>query len=422
MKKTMDVQRKTSKFTIKRVAMATSLLIVIAIASFYALSYTPDGYKVSASSLLIGAVKRGDMVVEVRGNGSLVPRNISWIAANVDGRVESVKVKAGAFVNTGDVIAEMVNPDLVQATEELRWELAAKEEDTKALESRHESNLLGAQVAIVDARQKYEHAKLEYDAAEILNKRNNGSVSMLVYRRSKLATQQNKQSLDLTRLQLEKLKVAQKADMDANYARVSKLKNMLARSESQIRSLTVRATESGVIQTINLEVGQRISTGYNIARVARKDQLIAELNVPERQIRDVALGQSVTINTQIHNIQGNVSRIDPSVINGTVLVDVELTGPLPDEARPDLSIEGSIQVARLTNILYVPRPLYAQNNMPGIVYKLSADGKSAKKVQVIFGKGSADEIAISSGLTVADRIVLSSYHAWEHVEQISITR
>ncbi|MFP1773459.1 efflux RND transporter periplasmic adaptor subunit [Lonsdalea quercina] len=417
----MDIKRTIKKGRLKPFLIAGSALFVL-IAGYLLISFDPGGFEVRASNILIGQVKQGDMVIEVQGNGILAPRNATWIASNIDGIVESVKVKPGAAVEPGDIIAVLVNPELIQTTEELRWELGAKEAENKALRGQQESAYLAAKIAIVKAEQEYRHAKLEYDVAEMLNKRNDGSVPLLVLHRSKLATEQTKQSLVYTKEQLEKLAIVQKENREADDARLSKLKNMLARAETQIRSLTVKASEAGIIQVTNIEVGQHITNGFSLARVARKDQLIAELKVPERQIRDVAIDQSVLINTHTNQIHGRVSRIDPAVINGTVQVDVEFTEPLPNEARPDLSIEGRVQVANLKNVIYAPRPMYAQSNTPGIVYKLAADGKSAVKVPVNFGMGSANEIAISSGLVATDHIILSSYQPWEHVDQISITR
>lgn len=417
----MDFKRTNQRRRIKPVlAGGTALLILVA--GYFLISFGPGGYEVQASSLLIGQVKQGDMTVEVQGNGILAPRNATWISSNIDGIVESVEVKPGAAVEPGDLIAELVNPDLIQTTEELRWELGAKEAENKALKSQQENDYLAAKIAIVKAMQEYRHAKVEYDAAEMLNKRNDGSVPLLVLYRSRLATEQTRQSLQYTQEQLEKLTQLQKENREASEARLSKIKNMLARSEYQVRSLKVKANEAGIIQVTNIEVGQHIANGFSIARVARKDQLIAELKVPERQIRSVALNQPVLISTHINQIRGKVSRIDPAVINGTVQVDVEFTDPLPDEARPDLSIEGRVQVANLKNVIFAPRPVYAQSDTPGIVYKVTADGQSAIKIPVAFGMGSASEIVITSGLAATDKIVLSSYQSWEHVDQISLTR
>lgn len=417
----MDFKRTVKKRRIKPVLAGGGALLIL-VAGYFLVSLGPGGYEVQASNLLIGQVKQGDMMVEVQGNGILAPRNATWISSNIDGIVESVKVKPGAAVEPGDIIAELVNPDLVQMTEELRWELGAKEAENKALQSQQENDFLAAKIAIVKAQQEYRHAKVEYDAAETLNKRNDGSVPLLVLYRSRLATEQTRQSLKYTQEQLNKLALVQRENRQASEARLSKLKNMLARSDYQVSSLKVKATEAGIIQVTNIEVGQHIANGFSIARVARKDQLIAELKVPERQIRSVALDQPVLINTHINQIRGKVSRIDPAVINGTVQVDVEFTEPLPNEARPDLSIEGRVQVANLKNVIYAPRPMYAQSDTPGIVYKVTADGKNAVKVPVTFGMGSANEIVITSGLAKTDKIVLSSYQSWEHVDQISITR
>jgi HlyD family secretion protein len=417
----MDIQKTRTKSIPKR-KLWFALIAAVAVVTLgaYATTVHPGSYEVNRDSIIISQVNQGNMDVEVRGNGVLAPKHIRWISTNVDGRVETVLVKPGAVVKKGDLIAELINPELVQKTDEIRWELEAAVANNKALAIRHDNNVLDAKARILEAKHAYEKAKLQYDAESTLLKRNNGSVSLIDYNRSKLDVGQYKEQWQIEQQRLEKLKVTQVAELQANSAMVNKLKKSLSRSEMMIQSLKVVSNQSGVIQAVNIEAGQRVPLGLNVAKLAQQDQLIAELKIPERQVRTVELGQDVIIDTHNNKINGSVIRIDPAVNNGTVQVDVSLSDHLPPEARPDLSIEGTILVSKLENVLYVNRPAFAQSNAPGTVYKLSANGKEADKVRVVFGKGSADRIEIKSGLQARDRIVTSNPSAWEHVDQISI--
>ncbi|SHE97361.1 RND family efflux transporter, MFP subunit [Vibrio gazogenes DSM 21264] len=416
----MDIQKKQSRSIPKRKLWFALIVVVLVTLGAYATTMTSRSYEVRRDSIIISQVNQGDMSIEVRGNGVLAPKHIRWISTNVDGRVESVLVKPGAIVKKGDLIAELINPGLVQKTDEIRWELEAALADNKSLAMRHENNVLDAQARILKVKHSYEKAKLQYDAESTLLKRNNGSVSLIDYNRSKLDLEQYREQLQIEKERLEKLKETQEAEFQANTAMVNKLKKSLSRAEMMIQSLKVVSNQSGVIQAVNIEAGQRVPLGLNIAKLARQDQLLAELKIPERQVRTVEIGQDVIIDTHNNQIHGSVIRIDPAVNNGTVQVDVSLNHPLPPEARPDLSIEGTILVSKLQHVLSVNRPAFAQSNSPGTVYRLAANGREADKIRVMFGQGSADRIEIKSGLRDGDQIVTSNPSAWEHQDRISI--
>ncbi|HHQ6539127.1 TPA: efflux RND transporter periplasmic adaptor subunit [Serratia fonticola] len=417
----MDIkkQKKTS-FTLKKASLVALCLALIAAGAYFSSVMSSQRYQVDKSNVIISTVSLGPMAVEVRANGILAPKYIRWISNNVDGRVERVLVKPGAIVAEGDVIAEMVNPELAEKTEETRWELEAAQANLQALKMRHINNLLDAQSKVSQAKHSYEKAKLKYEAEKALYKRINGFISKIDFDRSRLDAEGSKQSWDIEKQRMATLKTTQEAEFVASQAMLSGLKRGLARSEYLLDSLMIVANQSGVIQAVNIEAGQRIPVGSNIAKLAHQDDLIAELEIPERQVRDVALEQKVTINTHNTVIDGKVTRIDPAVVNGTVRVDVSLTGALPPEVRPDLSIQGTIEVSNVNQTLFVARPGYAQSNAPGSVFKISQDGLSAVRVPVTFGLGSADNIEIKSGLTAADRIITSNTNAWSHLDQISI--
>ncbi|MDF2177155.1 HlyD family efflux transporter periplasmic adaptor subunit [Aliiglaciecola sp. CAU 1673] len=383
-------------------------------------SYLTGGYMVKQDNLLLGEVQQGPMQVTVRGAGVLVPRDVRWIAATVEGRVERILVKPGALVSKGEMLLEMSNPLLNQLAEETQWELEALQAQSHALKVELESVLLDQQASLLNAKLNYESAKLKLEAeTELLNK-GMGTVSMLEYKNSQLNTQQFLERWDIEKARLAKMKENLEAQLSAQAAKVAKLQKTLERAQEQVDSLQVRASIDGVLQALPLEPGQQVLLGGNIAKLARQDVLLAELKIPELQIRDVRIGQRVEIDTRNSKIEGQVMRIDPAVDKGTVQVDVALPGTLPKDARPDLSIEGTIAISELDNALYVPRPLFAQSHSTGTLYRLSPDGSVAERVQVTFGIGSSQFIEIKQGLPVGAQVILSDPSAWESYQTIRI--
>lgn len=379
-----------------------------------------SAYEVTANQLLTGKVQQGQLSVTIRGNGLLVPKDIRWIAANVEGRIDRVLFKAGAVVKEGDLLVEMSNPKLQQVLEETQWELEAMTAEQQALKVSLETQLLDQQARVLNAEMNYESAKMRLEAEQILLDKGNASVSMLDYKKSQLEKKQYDSRWQIERQRFDKLKENQLAQLNAQQARLNKLSKTLLRAQEQVQSLMIRASLDGVVQDMPLESGQRVSIGGNIAKLARQDQLFAEIKIPERQIRDVAIGQPVVIDTRLNRVNGKVVRIDPAVNNGTVQVDVEFDGPLPSEARPDLSIDGTITVAEFNDTLHVGRPTFAQSNSTSVVYKLTDDGQHAHKTRVRFGRGSSNHIQILEGLSPGEQIILSDHSAWQHIDKISI--
>ena len=315
---------------------------------------------------------------------------------------------------------ELTNPLLQQIAEETRWELEAFTAESRALDVSLQTQLLDQKATVLNAQMLYESTKLRLDAEESLLNKGKGTVSMLDYKKSKLETRQYKLRWDIEVERYAMLEENKTAQLAAKHARLNKLAKTLNRAEDQVASLRVTATIDGVVQEMPLEPGQRIAIGGNIAKLARQDQLIAELKIPERQIRDVMIGQMAIVDTRLNKIKGRVVRIDPAVTNGTVQVDIEFDQPLPPEARPDLSIDGTIVINQLPNTLYVGRPTFAQSKSAGVIYKMTTDGKYAEKATVRFGVGSSNQIQIIDGLNLGDQIILSDHTAWEHISKIAI--
>jgi multidrug resistance efflux pump len=365
-------------------------------------------------------VKRGEFSVSVRGTGLLIPDKIQWLSANVEARVERVIVKAGKLVKKGELIVELSNPQLVQLLEETQWELEAKVAESKAAQVEQKSTLLIQKAAMLNAQLNYESSKLKQEAHTELFQKSTGAVSKIDYEQTRLETIQLKQRWEIQQDVLITMKENVAAQDNARTARLNKMQKTLERAQQQVDSLMIVASIDSVVQEVPVEPGQRISMGANIAKLAQQDSLIAELQVPELQIRDVVIGQHVTIDTRNNKVAGIVTRVDPAVVNGNVQVDVKFVGDLPKDARPDLSVDGEIRITALTDVLYVNRPIFAQSQSTSAIYKVSDDGNFAERTNVTFGKGSVNEIQIIEGLNVGDQIIISDPSTWETYQKIRI--
>ena len=417
----MDVVRTTPKTALWRKPKFIAGLVTLILVALALWQYSKDeGFQTRSNSLSIGAVQQGNFLVTVKGTGLLVPKNVRWIAANVSGRVESIQRKPGAVLQAGDVILVLSNPELLQEVEELEWEVEAEEAQLQALEVNLASQLLDQEALVLASEMDYEGARIQLEAEKTLLDEGNATVSMIDYQRSQLATKQFLNRWQIEQQRMERLKENRVAQLNAAQARLNRLRKTLTRAEEQVNSLTVKAPDDGVLQALPLEPGEQVMLGANMAKLAKQDELIAELQIAERRIRDVQVDQEVTIDTRLSKLLGKVIRIDPAVEGGTVQVDVAFVDPLPPEARPDLTVDGIIATAALDNALYVNRPHMAQNQSQSTVFKISKDGKKAEKIVVNFGVGSASQIQVIAGLTPGEQIILSDSSAFQHLNQISI--
>ncbi len=368
--------------------------------------------------MVFAEVKRDKFIVTVRGSGVLVPDNIQWLSANVDSKVEKLVVKAGNVVRQGDLIVSLSNPKLAQQLAEARWELEAMMAELKADKVARESRFQEQKSTVLNTKLDYESSLLEFNAHEKLI--GTGAVSQLAYDRSSLAKAHYEQRLLASEQELARMVDNLKAQNNAQTARVNKAKKILERTQQQVDDLQVRATMDSIVLETPLEEGQRISMGANIAKLAQQESLIAELHVPEIQIRGVAVGQPAIIDTRNNKIAGIVSRIDPAVVNGNVQVDITFMESLPDDARPDLSVDGEIRIIEIDDTLFVERPLFAQSKSDSSFYRLSDDEKLAERVNVKVGYGSVNRIQILEGLQVGNKIVISDPTRFETYERFRI--
>jgi HlyD family secretion protein len=355
------------------------------------------------------------MLRQVRGPGTLVPREIRWIAAQSAGRVERVLVRAGAVVEPDTILAELSNPDLMREAEEARYELEAAKAELTELELNLRSEELDQKAAVASARAAYEGARLQAEA-----ERAAGVVAELTVRRSELLAEQLKTSLDIEVERLNQFGATVAAQLAARRARLAQDQNAHERVREQVEALGIRAGLGGVVQQVLIEEGEQVQLGANVARVARPDELQAELRVPETQARDVVVGQHVAVDTRNGIVDGKVIRIDPAVLEGTVQVDVELTGKLPRGARPDLSVDGTIEIERLANAVHTGRPAYGQPNSTITLFKVVEEGDYAVRVPVELGRTSVNAVEIVQGLAPGDEVILSDTSAWDDNDRIRL--
>jgi HlyD family secretion protein len=417
----MDIKRPGKSKLKKRIR--TVVLIVAGLAAIAGITFgltrlKPAAPTLDRSTAVIDTVKRGQMVREVRGIGTLVPQLTRWVPAPADGRVEKILIQAGVEVGADTVIVELSNPQMEQQAMDAEFQVKAAEADRENLRVRLESDSMTQQSAIASIKSEYSQAKLQLDTDEVLAKQGLVPELLLKISRSKVQDLANRVKVEQQRLGITGKST--KAQMNAQESRLQQFRALAKLKREQVEALKVRAGTSGVLQQVSVQVGQQVTPGFNIARVADPQSLKAELRIAETQIKDVRLGQPVAVDTRNGIIQGQVLRIDPAAREGTFVVDVELTGPLPGSARPDLSVDGTIELERLTNVLYVGRPAFGQGQQTVGLFRLSSDGQEATRTQVTLGRSSVSTIEIVNGLREGDQVILSDTSAMDNYERIRV--
>lgn len=416
----MDIQRTDLKHKkrLRQIAFGSGSVIVFVAIALLLASLDPAAPSVDRAVLWLGTVERGEMLREVRGPGVLAPREIRWIAAETSARVERIVVKPGARVTPETVILELSNPEVAEAQLAAQSALTAAEADLAAQRMTLESQALDQKANLAAVEAEYESARLQAEAeGELAGK---GIISRIQARRSALSAQTLQTRLNIERERIAKFADTSRAQLDAARARTEQLRNTAQLRQRQAEGLAVRAGIAGVLQQVPVQEGQQVAAGANLARVARPEVLMAELRIPETQMKDVSIGQPVRVDTRNGIVPGIVIRIDPAVQNGSVLVDVDLQGELPPGARPDLSVDGTIEIERLSDVLHVGRPAFGQPESQVRLFKLDPDGSRAQRVPVELGRASVNLIEVRQGLNPGDRVVLSDTSQWDAHERIRI--
>ena len=417
----MDIKRPPkSKFKKK---IRTGILIVVGLVAIGGITYgltklKPAAPGVDLSTTVIDTVKRGEMVRDVRGNGTLVPEVTRWVPAPAEGRVESIPVQAGAQVDASTVIAELSNPQMEQQATDAEFQVKAAEADEENLRVRLESETMTQKAAIATINSQYSQAKLQLDADEVLAKQ--GLVADLVLKISRVAVQDLANRLKVEQERLTVNSKSTKAQLNAASSRLAQLRVMAKLRREQVDALKVRAGTPGVLQVVSVQVGQQVTPGLNMARVADPASLKAVLRIPETTIKDVRIGQTVLVDTRNGVIQGTVSRIDPAAREGTFEVDASLAGPLPASARPDLSVDGTIELERLKDVLKLGRPAFGQANQTIGMFVLTADGSEAVRQPVRLGRNSVSTVEILEGLKEGDKVIISDTSAQDGYQRIRL--
>lgn len=406
-------KRRTRRIVLGGVGLAAILLITLGLSRL-----APAAPQVEKGSVWIDTVKRGPMLRQVRGLGTLVPEEIRWIPATTEGRVERIVVQPGATVKPDTVILVLSNPELeLQALDaESLWRAA--EAQYVELKVRLESQRLDQKAAAARVQSEYQQAKLRADADAELAK--SGLIADITRKTSQVSADElaNRDALEKQRLEIGLEAV--KAQLAVQRGVVNQRRAEAILRRNQVKAQNVVAGISGVLQQLPLEVGQRVTPGVNLARVAEPGKLKAVIRIPETQAKDVVIGQEASIDTRNGVVPGRVVRIDPAVQNGTVTVDVTLTGPLPQGARPDLSVDGTIELERLSDVVYVGRPAQGQAQGQVGLFKLSEDGAHAQRVTVKLGRTSVSTIEVVEGLKPGDQVILSDTSAWDSFDRIRI--
>jgi HlyD family secretion protein len=417
----MDIIRPELKTRRRRrqIAVAAISTLFVSLLAVYVFTLEPALPEIDRSAAWVDIVERGSFTREVRGPGSLVPRVVRWIPAASGGRVERIVVKPGVEVRPDTVLVEMSNPELAQQLEEARWTAEAARADRASLAAELDRAFLDARSSLAALESDAESARLQADAERVLSEQ--GVVSTIQYRQSELRAAQLETRVEFERQRVARLDESHAAQLSAEDARVGQARRLVERRERQVADLHIRAGMTGVLQEIAVEPGQQVQLGANIARVAQPDELIAELRVAETQAREIRLDQTVRVDTRNGLVPGRVMRIDPAVQNGTVQVDVALTGELPPGARPDLSVDGTIELERLENVLHVGRPANGQPDSTVSLFRMvRGEDNVAERVRVLLGRASVGRIEIATGLDVGDRIILSDMSRWSEADRVRL--
>lgn len=420
----MDVARPDIAKKKKRNRFMLFVFLALAIAGVTAAlaRLEPALPKVDSAVIWTDEVKRGEMLRQVRGNGSLVPVDIQFVQSEVSGTIEKVHVLAGAEVTPDTIILEMSNKDLEQDIFDREWAIKQQEAQQVQLEVRLESDRLNKKISLDKLKADYDYAALEADAYKKLE--DDGLVAALEARRYRLKSQDfgARYSNQVASVTMDKRSAD--AQLAVKEADILKLRAALEIKKNQLTNLVVRAGITGVLQEVGdnrkLEVGQRIGANVTLAKIVIPGKLKAEIEIAETQVKDVTIGQIAEIDTRNGIIMGKVVRVDPAVNNGTVTVDVKLEGELPEGARPDLSVDGTIEIERLENVLYVGRPVRAVPDAEAKVFKVTEDDSIGLLVPVKWGRSSVSVIEVASGLDVGDKVILSDVSDFEEYDKIRI--
>lgn len=410
----MDVPRVRKRSLNPWLFGAGAVLLLVAV---YSLLPGPAAQSVDRATLVLDTVRRGDVLRQVRGPGTLVPEDIRWISAVTAGRVERKAVEPGSAVNDGDVLVELSNPDVERQALDAQRQLAAAQAQLVSLRATLENQRLTQEATISGVQAQLHAAERQERAAVELAGRGVGSANEASQARDNAADLRERMRVESERLRFQG--ASDREQLASQASQLAMLRRIAGFQQRQVEAMKVRVPSAGVLQEMPLELGQWVNSGTLLAKVVQPGRLKAVLRISETQARDVTVGQPAQIDTRNGIVAARVSRIDPAVQNGTVAVDLAITGPLPRGARPDLSVDGTIDLERLRNVLYVGRPAFPAEGA-GSLYVASRDGDQAVRVPVRFGRASAAFVEVLGGVREGDVVILSDPSAYAAAERIRL--
>ena len=416
----VDIARPSSvkrQKKIRRAIYAGAGLLVIVLITVGVSRLKPAAPGVDRATVWVDTVKRGSMVRQVRGSGTLVPEDIRWIPATTQGRVEKILLRPGAQVTPTTVILEMSNPDLQQSVKDAQLAFQSAQANFQNRKAELESQLLNQQADVATIEANYRQAALDLEANEQLQK--DGLVSDLTVKLKRTQANDQQNRLKIAQQRLKMTEEGLKSQLAPQEADVDQKRAAYELSVRKLDDLRVKAGMNGVLQLVQVEVGAQVQPGSNLVRVANPDNLKAEVRIAETQTKDLKIGQAAEIDTRNGVVQGHVARIDPASSNGTVGVDVILEGDLPPGARPDLSVDGTIRLEKLDNVIYVGRPAFGQDEGTISLFKLMPNGE-AVRTNVKLGRSSVNTIEIKEGLQPGDQVILSDMSTYDQFDRIQL--
>lgn len=412
-----DIMRQKRR---RRILYISLGIVLLALVTMGLSRLKPAAPTVERSTVWIDTVKRGSILRQVRGLGTLAPMegSIEFLPAITEGRVEKILVLPGAQVKPDTILLEMSNPQLSQEALDAQWKLKASEADYKQLQTDLASQVLAQKALAAQVDSDYSQAKMQSDIDTQLAKL--GVISQLSEKVSSQKTAELEARDEIEKQRLKNSNEVLVAQLQAKQAAVEEFRALAQLKQDQVDRLKVRAGIDGVLQELSLRIGEYVTPGTVLAKVVQPQHLKAELKIAETQAKDVQIGQPASVDTHNGVISGHVTRIDPSVQNGTVTVDVALDGALPQGARPDLSVDGTIDLEKMENVLYVGRPAFGQEQSTVGMFRLEPDGVTAVRVQVKLGRSSVNTVEILQGLNVGDQVILSDMSRWDNFDRIRL--
>jgi HlyD family secretion protein len=416
----MDIARPDAKKKkkIRRIIYIAAAVVLIPLVTYALSRLKPAAPTVDSATVWSDTVKRGPMLREVRGLGTLVPETIRLIPAATDGQVVQRNLLPGTPLKADTVILEMNNPELQQTALDAEYQMKGAEANLEQTKALLQNQLMDKRTQAASVSSAYHTAVLDKDTNEQLAA--NGLVSDLIYKKSQVVAEELAKQDELAQKEVETFSNSIASQVAVQQASLDQKRAMYNLKKSQLDQLKIRPGIDGVLQELDVEVGQKVLQGTVLARVAQPTHLKAALKIAETQAKDITIGQKTSVDTHNGVIAGHVMRIDPAVVNGTVTVDVALDGALPQGARPDLSVEGTIELERLADVLYVGRPVHGEANSTVGLFKVIDDGGSAVRAQVQLGRTSVNTVEIVKGLQIGDKVILSDMSAWDNYDRVQL--